>query len=180
MESVTRITQGISSRWRQRWLRLRGARINGHVWLGRVEVPRQAHRIELNDGTALDRGVTLLISGHSIDGPAIRIGARTYINRHTIIDASNRITIGEDCMIGPFTYITDHDHSRGPDGRPASGPLVAKPVTIGPRVWIGAHVSILKGVTIGEGATVGAGAVVTRDIAPGCTVVGNPPRPIPS
>jgi hypothetical protein len=46
-------------------------------------------------------------------------------------------------------------------------------------VW-SVHVSILKGVTIGEGATVGAGAVVTRDIAPGCTVVGNPTRPIPS
>lgn len=39
---------------------------------------------------------------------------------------------------------------------------------------IGSGATILCGVTIGENAVVGAGAVVTRDVAPGTTVVGNP------
>ncbi|WP_333980629.1 hypothetical protein [Sphingomonas aerolata] len=35
---------------------------------------------------------------------------------------------------------------------------------------------ILPGVTIGDDAIVGAGSVVTRDVAVGETVVGNPAR----
>jgi UDP-2-acetamido-3-amino-2,3-dideoxy-glucuronate N-acetyltransferase len=41
---------------------------------------------------------------------------------------------------------------------------------------IGSGATILCGITIGEKAMVGAGAVVTRDVAPGETVVGVPAR----
>ena len=41
---------------------------------------------------------------------------------------------------------------------------------------IGSGATILGGVRIGAGALVGAGAVVTKDVAPGATVVGNPAR----
>jgi acetyltransferase-like isoleucine patch superfamily enzyme len=43
---------------------------------------------------------------------------------------------------------------------------------------IGGGAVILPGLTIGEKAMVGAGAVVTQDVAPGCTIVGNPARMI--
>ena len=43
---------------------------------------------------------------------------------------------------------------------------------------IGAGAVLLPGITIGEGAMVGAGAVVTKDVAPGTTVIGNPARPL--
>lgn len=41
---------------------------------------------------------------------------------------------------------------------------------------IGANATILPGVTIGENAMVGAGAVVTKDVAAGTVVVGNPAK----
>ena len=41
---------------------------------------------------------------------------------------------------------------------------------------IGANATILPGITIGERAIVGAGSVVTRDVAPHTTVIGNPAR----
>jgi maltose O-acetyltransferase len=49
-------------------------------------------------------------------------------------------------------------------------------VSIGANVLIGAAAIILPGVTVGDDAIVGAGAVVTRDVRPGATVVGNPAR----
>jgi maltose O-acetyltransferase len=50
-------------------------------------------------------------------------------------------------------------------------------VRIGSDVWIGGGAIILPGVTIGDGAVIGAGSVVTRDVDPGQTVMGNPARP---
>jgi maltose O-acetyltransferase len=50
------------------------------------------------------------------------------------------------------------------------------PVRIGSNVWIGGGAIVLPGVSIGDDAIVGAGSVVTRDVPPGTTVVGNPAR----
>ena len=53
-----------------------------------------------------------------------------------------------------------------------AGPVIRKGAKIG------ANSTILPGVVIGENALVGAGSVVTRDVAPGDVVVGNPARVI--
>jgi UDP-2-acetamido-3-amino-2,3-dideoxy-glucuronate N-acetyltransferase len=45
-------------------------------------------------------------------------------------------------------------------------------------VVIGDNATILPGITIGEFAMIGAGAVVTKDVEPHTTVVGNPTREI--
>ena len=41
---------------------------------------------------------------------------------------------------------------------------------------IGMNATLLPSVVVGERAVVGAGTVVTRDVAPGSVVVGNPAR----
>ena len=80
-------------------------------------------------------------------------------------------------MIGPFVYVTDHDHGTKLGKPIAAQQLVAKPVSIGANVWIGAGAIILKGVSIGRDAVIGAGAVVTQDVPEGACVVGVPARP---
>ena len=49
---------------------------------------------------------------------------------------------------------------------------------IGDGVFLGVDTMLRAPLTIGDGAKTGAGAVVTRDVAPGKTVVGMPARPI--
>lgn len=147
-------------------------------WIQTIEIPRNPGEIRLEDDVALDHQVVLLATGTSTGQSKIVIGQRTYINRFTMIDASERIEIGADCMIGPHCYITDHDHGTAAGKTVGSQPLHAKPVRIGHDVWLGAGIIILKGVQIGDHAIVGAGAVVTRDVPAGATVAGVPARMI--
>src|SRR5690349_7704950 len=120
MDMIARLCQGLASRARIVFYRAAGMNIRGHVWLQAIEVPRHARAITLHTGAALDRGVTLL----AVSSEArIVIGAHTYLNRHSIIDASAEVTIGEHSMIGPFCYITDHDHTVDAGAAPGEGPL---------------------------------------------------------
>ena len=178
VDMIERAMKGLMSRWRQTWLRLRGVRIRGNCRLRSVDIPRNHRDIELRDGVALDQGVALLSTGGPRTGSRIIIGERVYVNRSTMLDASERIEIGKDSMIGPFCYITDHDHEIAGSDRPADGGLPSAPTGIGERCWLGAHVTVLKGVTIGKGSVIGAGSVVTKSIPAGAVAVGNPARVI--
>ena len=173
MKLLIRFFQGIASRARAIYYGMLGVKIDGACWLRSIEIPRGHSDIRLAAGAQLDRGVVLLISGESRGAEKIAIGRTAYINRSTIIDASERIEIGANAMVGPFCYITDHDHVIG-----SADDLVSKPTRIGERCWIGAHVTILKGVTIGDDSVVGAGSVVTKSLPARVIAVGNPARVI--
>jgi acetyltransferase-like isoleucine patch superfamily enzyme len=177
---IVRLIHGIASRIRRAFYAAQGMQFAGPCWLRNIEVPRGHREIRIGRDAALDRGVTLIVSGPPAATHKISIGAAVYINRYAIIDASESITIGSRTMIGPHCYITDHDHAIGSGVAPGDAPLVAAPVDVGESCWVGAHVTILKGVTIGAGAVIGAGSVVTKSIPASSVAVGNPARVIRS
>ena len=108
-------------------------------------------------------------------GEHISIGARTFVNYNlTALDVA-RITIGEDCLLGPNVQLLTPTHPIDP--RPRRDKLeAARPITIGDNVWLGGGVIVCPGVTIGDNSVVGAGSVVTRDIPANVVAVGNPAR----
>ena len=114
---------------------------------------------------------------HCAYGINIHLDDGVYINAGcTILDTAS-VRIGANTMFGPSVHIYCAEHHKDVDKR-TEGLERAIPVTIGKKVWIGGGAIILPGVTIGDGAIVGAGSIVTRDVSPGHTVVGNPARPI--
>ena len=139
-------------------------------------MPRNPWDIVFGDFVALDDGVVLLTTGARKNSARLHIGSGTYVNRFTMFDASESINIGARCMIGPFCYITDHDHGFDKEGPISDQPLVEAPVKVGNNVWIGAHAIILKGVSIGDNAVIAAGAVVTANVGVGERVAGVPAR----
>jgi bifunctional UDP-N-acetylglucosamine pyrophosphorylase / glucosamine-1-phosphate N-acetyltransferase len=75
--------------------------------------------------------------------------------------------VGEGANVGAGTITCNYDGAR-------------KNVTIiGKNAFIGSNSSLVAPLTVGDGALTGAGAVVTRDVAPGARVAGNPARPLP-
>ena len=115
---------------------------------------------------------------HCAYGINITLGDQVYLNAGcTILDCA-QVTIGDRCMLGPNVQIYCAEHHHDPVKRSVEGLERALPVRIEAQAWIGGGAILLAGVTIGAGAVVGAGSVVTRDVAPGAIVVGNPARPV--
>ncbi|MEU9286558.1 sugar O-acetyltransferase [Streptomyces sp. NPDC048275] len=110
-------------------------------------------------------------------GTNITIGARTFVNYNlTALDVA-RITIGEDCQIGPNVQLLTPTHPVEPEPR-RDKLEAARPITIGDNVWLGGGAIVCPGVTIGDNAVIGAGAVVTKDVPANVVAVGNPARPV--
>ncbi|SEB67842.1 Acetyltransferase (isoleucine patch superfamily) [Nocardioides exalbidus] len=107
-------------------------------------------------------------------GGELRIGDDTYLGHGVHLHALDPVTIGSGCVLADGVFVGSSDHDRD-DRHQVHG---TGPITIGDRVFLGQRSVVLGGVTIGDGATVGAHAVVTRDVAPGQTVVGIPARPV--
>ena len=170
---LRKLWQSLNSRRRAFLYRLLGMKLHGPVWLEAIEWPDRPACITLGSGAALDRGVVLLAT---CDEARISIGDRCYVNRHTMFDASELIEIGVQTMIGPFCYLTDHDHTMSAGLAPGETPLVSAPTRIGKRCWLGAGVTVLKGVAIGDGTVVGAGSVVTKSLPEGVVAAGTPAR----
>jgi len=129
--------------------------IHEHAWLAVARLPgEEPPRLEIGDGTSLNRFVKIVCVG------AVSIGAET--------------------LVGDYVYIADtHYRSDDPDVPIRLQPLAPpRPVRIGYGCHIGVRSMIAPGVTIGDFAYVGAGAVVTEDVPPRTVVVGHPSRVI--
>lgn len=126
---------------------------------------------------AIGRDVFVEAPFHCAYGFNITLGDGVYLNAGCVILDSAPVQIGAASMLGPAVQIYCAEHHKDAAQRRA-GLEIARPVAIGAGVWIGGGAILLAGVRIGDGAIIGAGAVVTRDVAPGATVAGNPARPL--
>jgi UDP-2-acetamido-3-amino-2,3-dideoxy-glucuronate N-acetyltransferase len=97
----------------------------------------------------------------------VSIGDRTTIKSG--VQIWDGITIGSDVFIGPNVTFTNDKY---PKSKNKDFDLL--PTFVGNGASIGANATILPGISIGANAVIGAGSVVTKNVEPGVTVIGNP------
>jgi bifunctional UDP-N-acetylglucosamine pyrophosphorylase/glucosamine-1-phosphate N-acetyltransferase len=136
------------------------------VWASVIEASVVAEDVEIGPYSHLRPGCEI--------GPGCRIGNYAEI-KHSRLGAGTQqhhfsylgdASVGERVNVGAGTVTANFDGS------------LKHPTTIGDDVFLGVDTMLRAPITIGAGAKTGAGAVVTRDVAPGTTVVGMPARPI--
>lgn len=171
-------------------LLLSKASINGRLAVGRSVYPSVPVRCDGEGKVIIGDGVLLgckpapragtgeiLLQARESDA-VVEIGNRVAFSNNISIIATQKVSIGNDCLIGDFVLIMDGDfHGINPlERRTSSG--VSLPVTIGNNVWFGSRVIVQKGVTIGDNSVIAAQSVVTRNIPPNCIAGGNPAKVI--
>ena len=175
------LVEKIYCKLRLLFLKKRGLKIGGNSSIRYfLDIPRLLSKVKIGEGVSLDRNVTFVLTETDDNQDLeylVEVGSNVYCNKNTNIDATTKIVIGDDVMIGPNCYITDHDHDyKGsrPNIKIGALPLDGAATTIQSNVWLGAGVVVLKGVTIGQNSIIGAGSIVTKDIPVNSIAVGSP------
>lgn len=110
---------------------------------------------------------TASICASAVIGGATQVLALAHVG--------SRTTVGESCIINTSSVV-EHDVVMEDGVHVAPRAVLCGEVYVGRDALLGAGCTVLPRRQIGEGAIIGAGAVVTRDVAPGETVLGNPAR----
>ncbi len=140
-----------------------GNRIGNHFQTG--------HRVTIRENNTIGDNVSIgtgsVVEHHVSIAEGCRLHSQTFVPEYCILESG--------VWIGPNVVLTNARYPSAPDTKEhLAGTVLRK------RARIGANVTILPGLTIGENALVGAGSVVTRDVAAGAVVVGNPARQVNS
>lgn len=104
---------------------------------------------------------------------AIDIHPGAKVGRNFFVD-HGFVVIGETAEIGDNVTIYQGATLGGTN--PTNGQAGKRHPTIGDNVIISLGAAILGPIQVGEGARIGANSVVTKDVAPGATMVGIPAR----
>ena len=170
------------------WLKSQFGHCGRNFRIGKIGRLKGLKYVGIGNATILQEFVYLTAwetEENLIEGkfPSVRIGNCCNLGAFDHITCSNKIVIGNNCLIGKWVTITDNSHGNTDLTSlmevPSDRKICSKgPVVIEDCVWIGDKATILPNVHIGRNAIIGANAVVTHDVPANAIAVGNPARVI--
>ena len=142
-----------------------------------VNLLSDVQTMAIGDGTRVWQ-FAVVLAGAKI-GKNCNICAQTFIENDVVVGDNvtvkcgvqlwDGLRVGNNVFIGPnVTFCNDKHPKSGNRDFEKLQTIVEDDVSIG------ANATILPGIRLGRGCVIGAGAVVTKDVQPGATVIGNP------
>jgi sugar O-acyltransferase (sialic acid O-acetyltransferase NeuD family) len=114
-----------------------------------------------------------IVSRRSIVSSSAQIQPGSIVFPGVIINAGTQVGT---CVTLYTSALIDHDCTIANNVEISPRVAMAGSVSVGGAAFLGMNATILPNVAIGPNSVVGAGAVVTRDVASGDVVAGNPAR----
>lgn len=94
---------------------------------------------------------------------------------HSMVQATGKISIGEQTMIGPQCTLLASYHT--PSFIPEEQrKLTPSTLSMGKNVWCGANVVFNHGIYVGDDSVIGANSFVNSNVEPRTIVFGNPAK----
>ncbi|MBV2181864.1 MAG: acetyltransferase [Castellaniella sp.] len=170
-------------------------RVNGHrvlTWQEFLDEPASARFVSLAIASgAIREKLSKLLSSHGVTHWEIRASNVVELDDVQMqegailcafVTLTSNIRIGRHFHANIYSYVA-HDCVIGDFVTFAPGVMCNGNVVVEDHAYIGTGAMLRQGkpgrpLRIGRGAVVGMGAVVTKDVAAGETVVGNPARPL--
>lgn len=146
-----------------------------------IHATAEVNSEHIGEGTRIWQFVVIL--GGAVISANVNICSHCFIENDVVV--GNRVTVksgvqlwdgvrlADDVFVGPNVTFTNDKRPRSRQ-HPESYPITR----VEKGASIGGGAVILPGITIGERAMIGAGSIVTKDVAPGVVVLGNPAREV--
>ncbi len=141
-----------------------------NTFVNKIPFPNLRMALYRFAGMKVDRTSTIMMYAFVLQTRDISIGPNCIIGPFTTLDGRATLTISRNVNVaGEVLTIGGYHSVDSPTAEGHLGKIVIKD-----NVWVAMRATILPGVTIGEGAYVAASALVNRDVEP-YTLVGGVP-----
>ena len=104
-------------------------------------------------GSRVKLGAGCIVAPLAYVGPDASLGPHSVLNVHAVV--------GHDSHVGAYSVLSPHV-------------AVGGNCSLGHGVFLGTHATVTPGISVGSWSKSAAGSVITRKVAPGSLLVGNP------
>lgn len=145
-----------------------------NTFVNKIPFPHLRMELYRRAGMTIGEDTNIMMHAYILEARGITIGPNCIIGPFTTLDGRGTLTIGRNVNIaGEVLTIGGHHLVDSPTAQGLVGKIV-----IEDNAWVAMRATILPDVTVHEGAYVAAAALVNRDVDPYTLVGGVPARKI--